>query len=412
MTTSLTLSSRLSTLKTALSLLIIICFAIADMKAQTPVSLTPSGASLIPRGDESYNLFPNSFSDAKVQLPIYSNILADAGVTSGSEIVGIQWEVVTDNTPSTSTWNLSISDSYTGPVVPFGENIPFLNGPFTTVATDAPDAGQYTGTHTMMFDTPYIWDGNSNLVLQACRTSAAQFATDQTLVYFGSNAGLVTHYFADCSETTAIYGSSGATSVTLLVNYNCATPSNINHALLAPARCFIVWDDVEGAQRYDVHYRVQGTTDWTRVSSINSQRSLYALQPDTWYEYFVRSSCDGTWDFSAKSEIRRFNTANIPSSATRMAGFQEEEMTGTAINSIYPNPAKDVLNIEFDNPSEADVLFSIMDISGKMVHQDQIYSREGIQIESIDISALNHGYYILVMESDGDKTYEKFIVAE
>ncbi len=412
LTTCKSANSQYSILNRILALTIISLFALVDMQAQTSHNVVPGGSQLM-RGDEAFTLFPTTFPQSRVQMPIYSNELSSAGILPNAEILGISWEVGTDNTPATSTWDISIYDGYTGPVIQQASDFPFITGPFTPVATNAADPGQYTGTHSIMFDTPYTWDGTSNLILQSCRTSAGQGVSDQILVAYENDGCLITHYLADCSEPTSIRAGWAGIVLTLIVNNICATPSNINHAVEAPSRCYIVWDDVPGANWYDVHYRVQGTTDWTRVTTANSQRYLRNLLPNTWYEYFVRSSCDGTWDFGAKSELRRFNTANVVA-VTRWGDIESEEVaaSSTTINSIYPNPAKDVLNVEFNNPSATDVQLQITDISGRVVYQSYLDQQEGTQTESIDISELNHGYYILVIASDGEKTHEKFIVAD
>jgi hypothetical protein len=63
--------------------------------------------------------------------------------------------------------------------------------------------------------------------------------------------------------------------------------------------------------------------------------------------------------------------------------------------SIYPNPAKNIINLPaFDEAVDV----SICDISGKIVYRDEIQARV---IKRIDVSALNPGLYIVHAQTGG-----------
>jgi hypothetical protein len=53
---------------------------------------------------------------------------------------------------------------------------------------------------------------------------------------------------------------------------------------------------------------------------------------------------------------------------------------------MYPNPAKDILNIKLETMSE----IRITDLNGKLVYQ-----QENVLNESVDISQYNPGVYIV-----------------
>ncbi len=181
----------------------------------------------------------------------------------------------------------------------------------------------------------------------------------------------------------------------------CGIPQNVNHSLGSPANCTITWDEIPGALRYDVHYRVSGTASWTRVGSYNNVRTLYYLAPNTWYEYFVRATCDGTWDFANKSARGYFNTANTPL-ARETSGY------ATEILGINPNPATTTIRLDY-TVSGTEVNISIMDMLGRTLYQDNKVEIAGSQTETIDISNLEKGYYIMVIQSGEEKIMKKFI---
>ncbi len=199
-----------------------------------------------------------------------------------------------------------------------------------------------------------------------------------------------------------------STSVTTVeFSNNCApaclspAPTNINHSLGYPANCTISWDAVPDAWRYDVHYRVLGSATWTRKGSPlgTPSRTLHYLAPNTWYEYFVRTSCDGTWDFTQRSERIYFNTGNIP--AIREAADMQTEILG-----LYPNPASDVMRVDYI--ANGDVSISVTDMMGRTIYQNEMNNLEGYQNETIDVSTFGKGYYILTLQSGEERIIQKF----
>ena len=67
--------------------------------------------------------------------------------------------------------------------------------------------------------------------------------------------------------------------------------------------------------------------------------------------------------------------------------------------NVYPNPAKDVINIS-NVSSKAQ--FEIYSVGGQLVNQ-------GITDGKVNVSKLTKGVYILSIESNGEKTQTKFI---
>ncbi len=183
----------------------------------------------------------------------------------------------------------------------------------------------------------------------------------------------------------------------------CSPVSNIQHNLMAPASIHITWDGLPNHQRWDIHYRKQGESSWTRIGALNPSKTLRFLEANTVYEYRVRPFC-GTWDFSLASPIRRFNTANIPTApAARVAQLNDEAFR------LSPNPARDILNVEFNAQSTSDVNISIMDMNGRTIRQITAQGSEYGQTENINVSGLNDGYYLVVIQTEHDRLVKKFV---
>ncbi len=79
--------------------------------------------------------------------------------------------------------------------------------------------------------------------------------------------------------------------------------------------------------------------------------------------------------------------------------------------SVYPNPAKDVLTIEFNslNEKKSTVGYVIYDLDGKIILQNNPRCISGKFKESIDISSLTSGVYVVELSSDGITSHKKII---
>lgn len=177
----------------------------------------------------------------------------------------------------------------------------------------------------------------------------------------------------------------------------CVVPQNVSHELQAPARCNITWNTNTNALRYDVHYRVKGSGpgNWIRRGSYNNIRSLHYLQPNTTYEYFVRATCDGTWDFSQSSPTYEFNTGNI-------MNLREGEIDAF---KLYPNPASDQLTIDYFDPtiSEDEIVGKMYSVEGKEV---KTFLVQNGSLNTFNIDEISAGIYIV--EING--VYNKLMV--
>ena len=71
---------------------------------------------------------------------------------------------------------------------------------------------------------------------------------------------------------------------------------------------------------------------------------------------------------------------------------------------IQPNPSSGVFN--FDYGGDVDAIIKIVNINGKMVHEQEIIA---LQKGYIDISNCSKGMYFLIMQSNDELTSIKLI---
>ncbi len=166
-----------------------------------------------------------------------------------------------------------------------------------------------------------------------------------------------------------------------------------------------------GASTSDVliHFRldVPGCDDFPE--SINVQGST-----------FDKSSCNGT---NLKYQLVAGDPLPYPDTFSVDLGFGEcsylngeirRETLGLdpveeGINSlkVYPNPliSGDYVNLNFGQNISADIL--VYDLTGKLVMKENISSSS---TKSLNISTVNNGIYMLLIEAENSATSRKFVI--
>jgi len=195
----------------------ILFFSLTKLIGQT--TYVEIGDNSYEDGSNEFNQFiPVSFNNAKVQFLFTNTELINGNLINGSEIIGIEWYVNTDNTSETSTYDLYIDDDFTDANLSSDATFATITG--TLVGSDLTDVGQFTGWHTATFTTPLIWDGTDNLVLQMCRTGGSQGSSDTILLAPTPVYSFVTGYNHTCNATSGYYSKKYRPFFRLIVTSN------------------------------------------------------------------------------------------------------------------------------------------------------------------------------------------------
>jgi len=77
---------------------------------------------------------------------------------------------------------------------------------------------------------------------------------------------------------------------------------------------------------------------------------------------------------------------------------------------MYPNPVRDMLNLSFEMNRTQNILFKVVDPSGKIVMEENKGNSNGRAMERMNVSGLAPGVYFISIYGDGKKLRtEKFI---
>jgi uncharacterized repeat protein (TIGR03803 family) len=77
--------------------------------------------------------------------------------------------------------------------------------------------------------------------------------------------------------------------------------------------------------------------------------------------------------------------------------------------AISPNPVLHSFNIHFQKPVSGKITYSIMDIQGRKLIQQSMEGRSSITMQTIDISDLPSGTYILELSALNEKITQKVV---
>ncbi|MEC4004986.1 M28 family peptidase [Flavobacterium sp. SUN052] len=88
--------------------------------------------------------------------------------------------------------------------------------------------------------------------------------------------------------------------------------------------------------------------------------------------------------------------------------LNNEQVSSDFNVSFFPNPTKDVLNINLGSLNETNYTFSLIDINGKVVLQKSFENAK--LIESISVNTLAKGLYLAIMESGNNRITKKIVI--
>jgi len=139
--------------------------------------------------------------------------------------------------------------------------------------------------------------------------------------------------------------------------------------------------------------------DWVYAPFTGNQEYLFAFLAGAFNETFTDtvSNNDGgsvmiTW---------------CPSSSI------QDQITLNKSLSVFPNPAQDQVNVQFDFNETANTIIRISDITGRVV-LDQDYGKQtpGIHSFSIDASSLNNGMYNVELIMNNRRAISKLTISK
>ena len=178
--------------------------------------------------------------------------------------------------------------------------------------------------------------------------------------------------------------------------YDCSGPTNLT---ANPDVNDITFNWTHGPITHDYSWQISGGGFTSSGTTTSNSVTVSGLAPATSYSFQVKTKCGGSL----------YSDAASLSNISTLVGV--EDLTSITGLNIYPNPAKDILNIAIDGIQSSVLEVSIVDLLGRIVLEDQMRISQGTHRERLDISKLTNGSYFIKITDKG-KTASFLFVKE
>jgi hypothetical protein len=127
---------------------------------------------------------------------------------------------------------------------------------------------------------------------------------------------------------------------------------------------------------------------------------LYKLDANQLYYWRVRA-CNPI-DTSAYSEVWSFTT--LPA-----VGINDDHFGNVEV-SLFPNPAKSDLRVQLNLTEPTIIEFSIMDLVGQTLLNENLNASAGLNNFKINLSNLANGIYMVKLKNENSSYTKKLII--
>ncbi len=199
----------------------------------------------------------------------------------------------------------------------------------------------------------------------------------------------------DCGSENSAWS---ATATFTTSSDNCDRPTTIAHSNLTAVTADVNWTTTPNDLKYKVSYK-GSSGGWTQVfvNVPNLDVTISNLQSGRSYSYRVKTKCSGGW------------TNWTPKSTFLTTPLVAREINPQWNTTVYPNPANETLNVQYELKTIGSTTIQIFDIVGKVMLTKQIEHTTGLNRIQLDISQLHKGNYILNISNNESQVVQKFV---
>ena len=76
---------------------------------------------------------------------------------------------------------------------------------------------------------------------------------------------------------------------------------------------------------------------------------------------------------------------------------------------LFPNPAKDILNVRFASDVDGAVTITVIDLAGRVMQTHQHAANVGVTIVPVDVQSLPSGAYAVKVSNGVQEFTERFV---
>lgn len=392
---------------------------ICDINAPTGLGISNSGSTFnwnVVSGASSYKIIVSeTYNDATFEKILYSNVnhvdyCAEAG---GNQIHFEVYGMCGNNALGPSSGYSFISSNPIVPVKP--------EGLYATNISSSSAVLNWNAQPGVTFYGSYYGGGGGSI----------EGTTSNS--YTLSNLLPNTTYTCYLSAYNVCSASAAATfSFTTLTT--CPTPAGSPYGQPVGNSIYLYFPTTPaGCSSYNLKYKIYGTTQEYTISNIptTSPYILNNLVHGNQYQFSIQCNCSdgmsgsyGPWSqtptyfYRSTKPLESLNNSMRAITYQDSLAYQDSLSREVDINNVskelilYPNPAKDVINILFKSNGAAKPELIIMNTEGTEVMKKYLnYGKsKSIQSDNVDINMLNSGVYILKLRLGSKVLTRKLVV--
>jgi len=165
---------------------------------------------------------------------------------------------------------------------------------------------------------------------------------------------------------------------------------------------YLFWET--GSEFENSHFDLLRSRDgitYTKVSTIASQGNTNTGNE---YEFFDYGFEYGT----AYYKLEQYDVNGVKTTIDEIV-IIERTATELDVHNVYPVPSSTIVNVDYSNNSNNDVLIRIFDITGKLILESTESASDTVNIFTTDISEYAVGTYIITLNNGSEMVTRKFV---
>lgn len=151
------------------------------------------------------------------------------------------------------------------------------------------------------------------------------------------------------------------------------------------------------------HYQIQRSVDGKNFSDLDKVFASGPSNSEKTYNYY---------DKSFTESINYYRLKIVDKDATfrysNLVAINSDKNTKFKVNKIFPNPANTDIYMSVDIPTDTEIEYQILDVTGRVVAQNKQSVSMGTILLSVNLEKLSKGIYYLKFDCNNETKVEKF----